>query len=101
MNIKAKFYRTLRSIAHVLQKFNRTNIIISGYTSNTGTAAYNQTLSEERAQSVGEYLRSVGISKRRIFTQGFGERYPVASNNTKHGRRLNRRVVITLRPMAR
>lgn len=100
-DIKSSFFKTLESVAIVLHKFNDTNIIISGYTSNTGTAAFNQQLSERRARSVGDYLASQGINRKRIFTQGFGQRYPIASNDTVKGRRLNRRVVITLRQMAK
>ena len=99
-DIKSSFFPTLNSVAIVLHKFNNTNIVVSGYTSSTGSVAFNQKLSERRARSVGDFLASQGINSRRIFTQGFGQRYPVASNNTASGRRLNRRVVITLRQMA-
>jgi outer membrane protein OmpA-like peptidoglycan-associated protein len=96
-DINSKFYPTLNSVAIVLRKYTNTNIIISGYTDSIGSAAYNQRLSEHRAKSVGDYLVSQRINPNRIFTQGFGERRPVASNKTAQGRRLNRRVVITLR----
>ena len=99
-DIKSGFYQALDSVAIVLKRYNETNIVVSGYTSSTGDATYNQKLSERRAHSVGEYLISQGIRRNRVFTQGFGQRYPVASNDTAQGQRLNRRVVITLRPMA-
>ena len=99
-NIKARLYPTLNSVARVLRHYGNTNIVVSGFTSNTGTAAYNQNLSERRAASVGAYLEGQGIDPHRVFTQGFGERYPVASNATARGRALNRRVVITLRQMS-
>ena len=96
-DINSQFYSILDSVAVVLRKYDNTNIIVSGYTDSTGTAAYNQSLSERRAKSVGDYLVSQKINRNRVFSQGFGERYPVASNKSAAGRALNRRVVITLR----
>jgi outer membrane protein OmpA-like peptidoglycan-associated protein len=98
-SISSGFYPTLDSVAIVLKKYNNTSINIAGYTDNVGGDAYNQGLSEARAQSVADYLVSQGLSPNRIFSQGFGKRYPVASNATSRGRSLNRRVVITLRPL--
>jgi outer membrane protein OmpA-like peptidoglycan-associated protein len=92
------FYPTLSSVAIVLQKYNKTNIVITGYTDNVGNAAYNQSLSERRAASVGSFLMSQGVSPNRIFTEGRGKRDPIASNATAEGRAMNRRVVVTLRP---
>lgn len=98
-DINASFYETLSSVATVLQKYNRTNIIVSGYTDNTGTPSHNQVLSEQRAKSVGNFLVSQGVNQNRVFAQGFGKRNPIASNATAEGRTANRRVVIILRPM--
>jgi outer membrane protein OmpA-like peptidoglycan-associated protein len=98
-DINSRFYTILRSVATVLKKYSRTNIMVAGFTDNTGSTAYNQVLSERRAKSVGDYLVSQCINKNRVFIRGFGVRYPVASNNTIHGRAMNRRVVITLRPI--
>jgi outer membrane protein OmpA-like peptidoglycan-associated protein len=97
-DINAGFYPALNSVARVLKKYSNTNIVISGFTDTTGGDAYNQQLSEERAASVGGYLMSHNISPGRVFTQGFGKRYPVASNSTAAGRSQNRRVEITIRP---
>lgn len=99
-DISASFYPTLSSVAKVLKKYDRTNIVVAGYTDSTGTAEHNQTLSEQRARSVGGYLISQGINSNRIFTKGFGQRNPVASNSTADGRAQNRRVVIILRQAA-
>jgi outer membrane protein OmpA-like peptidoglycan-associated protein len=99
-SINSGFYSTLDSVAIVVKKYNNTNITISGYTDNVGNSAYNQRLSEARAASVGDYLVSQGVSPNRIFTQGFGKRYPVASNDNSRGRGMNRRVVISLRPQS-
>ncbi|MFM2427632.1 MAG: hypothetical protein RL707_1459 [Pseudomonadota bacterium] len=69
-------------------------IIAVGHTDSIGTDAYNQKLSVRRAESVKAYLVSKGIEKNRIYTEGKGEKQPVASNVTKEGRAKNRRVEI-------
>ena len=97
-DINSGFYPTLNSVAKVLKEYNKTNVIVSGYTDNTGTAAYNQDLSERRARSVSNYLAGQGVSSNRLFSQGFGQRNPIASNATTSGRSANRRVEIVLRP---
>lgn len=97
-DINSGFYPTLNSVAKVLKEYNKTNVIVSGYTDNTGSAAYNQSLSERRASSVSNYLAAQGVSGNRLFSQGFGERNPIASNATASGRSANRRVEIVLRP---
>lgn len=99
-DVRSGFYPTLSSVANVLRKYNKTSITIVGFTDNVGGDGYNQVLSEKRAHSVGEYLISQGVSPARIFTQGMGKRYPVASNDTAAGRAQNRRVEITLRPIS-
>ncbi|OGT05989.1 MAG: hypothetical protein A2103_03380 [Gammaproteobacteria bacterium GWF2_41_13] len=96
-DINSSFYSTLNSVAVVLKKYDKNNIVVSGYTDNTGSAEHNQELSERRAQSVGDYLISQGVVNSRVFTQGFGARNPVASNATADGRSSNRRVVITIK----
>jgi outer membrane protein OmpA-like peptidoglycan-associated protein len=98
-DLRADFYPTLNSVAIVLKKYDKNNVMITGYTDNVGNAAYNQTLSERRAASVGSYLISQGVSSGRIFANGRGKRDPIASNATSEGRTMNRRVVITLRPI--
>ena len=99
-SIKEDFYPALTSVATVLKKYDNTNVMITGFTDSVGDAAYNQTLSEERASSVGSFLKSQNISSNRIFTQGRGKRDPIATNATAQGRSMNRRVVITLRPIS-
>lgn len=97
-DVRDSFYPTLSSVAVVLNKYNRTNLVITGFTDNVGNDAYNQALSERRAASVGSFLMSQGVAPNRIFTEGRGKRDPIASNATAQGRSMNRRVVITLRP---
>ena len=69
-------------------------IIAVGHTDSVGSDAYNQKLSVRRAESVKAYLVSKGIEKNRIYTEGKGEKQPVADNKTKEGREKNRRVEI-------
>lgn len=99
-SVRSNFYPILNSVASVVKKYEKTNIVITGYTDNVGGDAYNQILSENRAKSVGDYLVFQGVSVNRIVTEGRGKRDPVASNKTAGGRAINRRVVITLRPMS-
>ena len=65
---------------------------VVGHTDSTGPAAYNQGLSERRARSAERFLNEEGIESRRLATQGRGEDDPIASNDTRDGRALNRRV---------
>ncbi len=69
---------------------------IFGHTDNVGNAGANQRLSEDRAESVAQYLISQGIEADRVYHRGFGEKYPLASNNSPAGRSKNRRVEIHL-----
>lgn len=97
--IDADFYPVLNSVAVVVNKYEKTLIEVVGHTDSTGTDAINQPLSEERAFSVGEYLKSQQVMPERVGTYGVGSDYPVASNDTSSGRALNRRVEITLLPL--
>ena len=69
-------------------------IIAVGHTDSIGTDAYNQKLSVRRSEAVKAYLVSKGIEKNRVYTEGKGEKQPVADNKTKDGRSKNRRVEI-------
>ena len=69
-------------------------IIAVGHTDSIGTDAYNQRLSVRRAEAVKAYLVSKGIERNRVYTEGKGEKQPVASNRTAEGRAKNRRVEI-------
>src|SRR5277367_6742911 len=72
------------------------NLAVEGYTDTTGTAAFNQTLSEQRANAVRDYLIQQGLDAGTITAQGFGPADPVASNDTPQGRQQNRRVEIII-----
>jgi OOP family OmpA-OmpF porin len=67
-------------------------VSVEGHTDWVGTDAYNQGLSERRANSVKRYLVEHGIDESRLSTVGYGESRPIASNETREGRALNRRV---------
>ena len=69
-------------------------MIAIGHADSIGSDAYNQKLSVRRAESVKAYLVSKGVEPNRIYTEGKGEKQPVASNKTKDGRQKNRRVEI-------
>ncbi|MEJ8851040.1 outer membrane protein OmpA [Variovorax rhizosphaerae] len=69
-------------------------IIAVGHTDSIGSDAYNQRLSVRRAEAVKAYLVSKGIERNRVYTEGKGEKQPVADNRTKEGRAKNRRVEI-------
>ena len=75
-----------------------TRIEVIGHTDNTGSAAFNQDLSQRRASSVANVLRDSGVPSNRLVTFGRGEEQPIASNLTPEGRAQNRRVEIIIRP---
>ena len=88
--------RNVQKLADFLKQSTRTNVLIEGYTDSTGSASHNQMLSEQRANAVKMALTDMGIDSDRITTRGYGEQYPVASNDTAANRQLNRRVEIIL-----
>ena len=77
-----------------LKDINLEVIIAVGHTDSIGTDAYNQKLSVRRAEAVKAYLQSKGVEANRIYTEGKGEKQPVADNKTAEGRAKNRRVEI-------
>ncbi|MCP5042010.1 MAG: OmpA family protein, partial [bacterium] len=66
------------------------------HTDSTGTADFNQTLSERRANAVRDYLQGVGIEADRLETRGFGMSSPIARNDTHEGMAVNRRCQLTV-----
>jgi OOP family OmpA-OmpF porin len=84
----------LDDLAGKVKGINLEVIIAVGHTDSVGSDAYNQKLSVKRAEAVKAYLVSKGIEKNRVYTEGKGEKQPVADNKTKEGQAKNRRVEI-------
>jgi len=98
-SLNSKFFEVLDSVALVLNEYKSTLVTVAGYTDSTGPAEYNQKLSERRASTVALYLHSRGVAQQRLAAIGYGEKHPVATNNTAEGRAKNRRVEVTLDPI--
>jgi outer membrane protein OmpA-like peptidoglycan-associated protein len=97
--VQPQFQQTLNQVADTLRQYDQTYIDVYGHTDSTGSDAYNQQLSEQRANSVASYLESRGVQSARIGTRGYGETQPIASNDTDAGRAANRRVEIKIVPI--
>jgi outer membrane protein OmpA-like peptidoglycan-associated protein len=97
-NLRGDFYPVLNSVGEVLSKYGDTTIRVSGHTDNTGSRAYNQTLSERRAGSVADYLVTREVVRSRMLVQGLGFDQPIADNGTSQGRAQNRRVELYILP---
>lgn len=82
----------LNKLIKILDEYPDTNIEIQGHTDSKGSKAYNQTLSEQRADAVADYLNSGNISSTRLKSVGYGETLPSYQNDTESGRTQNRRV---------
>jgi len=90
--IKKTSYTILNRISRVILDNPSFLIEVRGHTDNLGDPAKNQILSLNRANAVRDYLINKGISDKKITSNGFGDKKPVASNKTPAGRKLNRRV---------
>ena len=84
----------LRNIAEILKAYPKVNVKIGGFTDNTGDPAFNQSLSQQRAEHVQQELITLGTSPNRVDAEGYGERHPVADNLTEEGRAQNRRFAV-------
>jgi outer membrane protein OmpA-like peptidoglycan-associated protein len=98
-DLNSQFYPVLDKVAGTLGEYDKTVIEVAGHTDSVGSDAYNQQLSERRANSVAAYLSSRGVVRSRVVTIGAGEQHPVAGNDTDQGRAQNRRVEITIVPV--
>lgn len=96
--VRSDLRRDLGSLAGNLQAYPNTTIQVVGHTDSTGSASYNQNLSQRRAEAVSSILVANGVPSRRIVSVGRGEAQPVASNDTASGRAQNRRVDIIITP---
>ena len=98
-SVQPQFRPTLDEVSSILSQYPKTYIDVYGHTDSDGSDAYNQTLSERRAQSVAGYLTSHGVQSARIAPRGFGETQPIGSNATEEGKAANRRVEIKISPV--
>lgn len=98
--VRPGLYNELDRIAQIMIKYPQTSILVEGHTDSTGSEAYNQQLSERRANSVKNLLVQRGVQSYRIHILGYGESRPVATNATPEGRQMNRRVEIRINPTA-
>ncbi|MAL97577.1 MAG: hypothetical protein CL583_03910 [Alteromonadaceae bacterium] len=86
----------VEKLAEFMKEYEDRRVKVEGYTDSTGSEAYNQQLSERRAQAVKDVLMNNGVASDRVEVQGYGEAYPVASNDDPSGRQRNRRVEIVI-----
>lgn len=92
--VREAYMSEIKKVADFMNQFDRTRVTVEGHTDNTGAAAYNQDLSQRRAESVRQILiNRFGLSADRVEAVGYGEERPTASNDTAEGREQNRRVV--------
>jgi len=94
--IKSQSETVLQNITAILKEYPNSQFSLEGHTDSTGSKALNQSLSENRAKAVHDYLVSNGIDDERLHDVGFGEDKPIESNNTRAGRTANRRVEVKL-----
>lgn len=95
-DIKPRYHNELAKGAAFIRKYSDQKILIAGHTDSTGTEAYNEILSQRRAESVRNYLiQNFGLDGEKLFARGFGETAPIATNDTIEGRQHNRRVELS------
>jgi outer membrane protein OmpA-like peptidoglycan-associated protein len=95
-DLKSSGLVNVNKLAQFLQENADRKVIVEGYTDSTGSAAYNQSLSERRAGAVRMALVKMGVDPARVVSQGYGKEYPVADNGSASGRAMNRRVEVTI-----
>lgn len=97
-DIKPRYHAELARGAEFIRQYVNHKILVAGHTDSTGTEAYNEGLSQRRAESVRAYLiENFGLDGERLLARGFGETSPIATNDSVEGRRLNRRVELSCR----
>ncbi|MBE0390729.1 OmpA family protein [Flavobacterium sp. PL002] len=95
-SFKEQTFAVLQSITDILKEYPNSNFMIEGHTDSDGSNELNQTLSENRAAAVRNYLVEKGINTDRLKSTGYGETKPIASNKTAKGKAENRRVEVSL-----
>ncbi|WP_462219050.1 OmpA family protein [Ferruginibacter sp.] len=82
----------LDKLVKIFNEYPETNILVEGHTDDKGTDSYNLSLSQKRADAVGDYLKNQGIASSRLTIKWYGEAQPKVTNDTEEGRAENRRV---------
>ncbi len=95
-DVKGASAATLDKLAGIFQEYPKSSILIEGHTDSAGSEEYNWNLSQQRAESVTQYLIAKGISANRFTTKWYGETQPRASNETSEGKAKNRRVELAI-----
>ncbi|MBI4978565.1 MAG: OmpA family protein [Spirochaetes bacterium] len=95
-SLRSESFPELDRVVQLLKENATMEIEVAGHTDSTGDAAYNQKLSQERAQAVKTYIASKRITETRVSVKGYGKAKPVASNDTEAGRQQNRRVEFSI-----
>lgn len=96
--VRDSFRPQIYKIAQNLREYSDTTADVIGHTDSTGSHAYNQGLSSDRAHSVSRILLHEGVNENRVISYGRGETSPIAPNSTEDGKAQNRRVEIVIRP---
>ena len=94
--IRADAERALSDVAEVVRAYAKRPVRVEGHTDSIADDDYNQKLSERRAAAVADWLGGHGVERVRVATAGFGEKRPVATNDTSDGRQRNRRVEVVI-----
>ena len=95
-NISSNSQLAIDKLVKIFTEYPETNILVEGHTDNVGTNAYNQTLSERRANAVGNALKAAGLASKRLTVKWYGESQPKRDNSTAEGRAANRRVEFSI-----
>jgi OmpA-OmpF porin, OOP family len=100
--VKDKYRNEIKKVADFMKTYPNTTAVIEGHTDNVHTAEYNQKLSQERANSVRQYLiNNFGVKASRLSAVGYGLAKPIASNSTEEGRQKNRRVQAVIKTVTK
>jgi len=95
-NIRPDAHPALTDVAKVIKAYASRPARVEGHTDSVASDEYNQSLSERRAKSVADWLAGNGVERSRLAPSGYGEKKPVATNDTPAGRQLNRRVEVVI-----
>jgi OOP family OmpA-OmpF porin len=98
--VKPNSYGDVKNLADFMKQYPQTTTVVEGHTDSVGPDAYNQKLSQRRADAVKQVLVKDGIAPNRVSSVGYGKSRPVADNATEAGRAINRRVEASVEAQA-